>query len=188
MIMKKAIIILFLLGLAHSGYSQEAKKHKFTHSLTENVGMIFKFNLEGDSFYPSVTGGYSLLNFIPSYELGYNNMFFLKLKYRNLENETNHFYYGGYYRSDAYSVLISYNLLKKTSSNSLKIGFGYSLLNVVDKSLLPSSYYENYQKNFVLAEFSYTYKVTSNFAFGFDIDLYQILFFTELSFALTYTF
>lgn len=191
--MKKTFLILLFLSITYSGFSQEEKKHNFTHTLTENIGFISKFNLENKGGYPSINGAYSLLNLIPSYELGYNNKTFLKLKFRNLTNETNS--YQLYLRQDAYTALFSYNLLNKNSNHSFKSGLGYTLVRHVEKYVnydmngneLPASYEKESLNNFLVA-LSYSYKVTPHFAFGFDLDLYDIIIFTEFSLALSYTF
>lgn len=191
--MKKFVFVLLFLCIAFSGVSQEEKKHNFTHTLTENIGLIYKFNLQCDGFYPSISSAYSFLNLIPSYELGYNNNMFLKLKFRNVEDNIK--YDRGYTRNNEYSVLFRYNVLKKTSSHSLKFGVGYALLSGIEKYVdydengqdLPHRY-ERFTKNTFLIDLSYSYKVTPHFAFGFDMDLYQIIAFTEFSMAFSYTF
>lgn len=130
--------------------------------------------MEDSPSYLSISGGYRLLNLIPSYELVYNNKLFLKLKFRNLENNASNM--DGYFRIDAYNFVLNYNFLKKISLHSFKIGLGYVLINLNEKQtqydamlLEKKSYYYNEIEHQFLLSLSYSYKITPNFSFGIDV-------------------
>ena len=172
--------------------AQEVKEKMFTHSLTENLGIIRSFQLDDIPTYPSLNGIYSLLNLIPSYEFGYKNKVFLRLKFRNLENTKRISEIYG--RFDAYSIVLNYNFLKRNSKHSLKIGSGYVLGDYHDKTFYYNNnggieyYHGNDIENHFLFTLSYLYKLNNHYSFGMEADLYNILMYREYSFALKYTF
>ena len=177
MIMKKALFVFLFLGLiTYNLYSQEEKKSVFTHTLTESIGIIKTFQLmEESKLNMSINGVYSFLNFIPAYELGYNNKWFLKFKFRNLKNEKDD--NGEYHRINFYNLILNYNLLNKNSLHSFKIGAGYVL----------GSANEQIKHNFLLS-LSYFYKFDKHFSLGIEADLYSIIIYREYSLSLGYTF
>ncbi len=194
--MKKTFLILLFLSITFSGFSQEEKKHKFTHTLTENIGLVYKLELDFLDVYPSIHDNYSLRNLIPSYELGYNNKFFLRLKYRNLTSKfyeyTNTEVVSKY---DAYSIAFSYNLYDDSSPHSVRFGAGYYVANFMEKTIgidgpnRSTPTYDNRMKySNLLLTWSYVYKLTPHFSIGTDIDFYNFIFRVEGSVALSYTF
>jgi len=158
--MKNGIFSLaFFLSLILTSsvtFSQENEK-PFTHTLQINAGyrgLVNTSDIGGlnPSWYN--WSGNDCLNLIPSYELGYKNKFFAKLRYANyyysrrLSIRYNEVYYvdGTEYpdyfypdliysivenidRVDVLSVVFSYNFLNKSKRNHLKLGFdiGYGL-------------------------------------------------------------
>lgn len=190
-IMKKNVLIILCCFLSYNINAQEAKEKKFTHSLTENFGTILKFQLDNMPNYPALNGDYSFLNLIPSYEFGYNNKVFFRLKFRNLENESNSFEI--YRRFDAYSIVLNYNLLKRNSKHSFKIGTGYVLGHYHDKTFYEYNEEINYNygkdiENHLLFTLSYLYKIDNHLSFGIEADFYDVLMYREYSVAIRYTF
>jgi hypothetical protein len=189
--MKKNVLIILCCFLSYNINAQEAKEKKFTHSLTENFGTILKFQLDNMPNYPALNGDYSFLNLIPSYEFGYNNKVFFRLKFRNLENESNSFEI--YRRFDAYSIVLNYNLLKRNSKHSFKIGAGYVLGHYHDKTFYEYNEEINYNygkdiENHLLFTLSYLYKIDNHLSFGIEADFYDVLMYREYSVAIRYTF
>lgn len=175
--MKKSLFVFLFLGLiTFNLYSQEEKESVFTHTLTESIGIIKTYQLMDNSkLNMSINGGYSFLNLIPAYELGYNNKWFLKFKFRNLKNETDD--NDGYLRIDVYNLILNYNLLNKNSLHSFKIGAGYVL-----------GYANEQIKHNFLLSLSYFYKIDKHFSLGIEADLYSIIIYREYSLSLGYTF
>lgn len=157
--MKNRILSLtFFLSLILSSsvsFSQENEKI-FTHTLQINAGyrgLVNTCDLGAEPSWYNWSGN-DCLNLIPSYELGYKNKFFAKIRYANyyyskrLSMRYNQVYYvnGTEYpdyfypdiiytivenidRVDVLSVVFSYNFLNKSKRNHLKLGLdiGYGL-------------------------------------------------------------
>lgn len=183
--MKKALFVLLFLGLTSFNlYSQEEKESIFTHTLTESVGIIQAYQLmENSKPHLTINGGYSLLNLIPAYELGYNNKWFLKYKFRNLENEKDND--DIYLRINVHNLILNYNLLNKNSLHSFKIGAGYVLWNVSEHR---NGHRNGDIKHNFLLSLSYFHKIDKHFSLGIEADLYGIIIYREYCLSLSYTF
>ncbi len=199
--MRKILVCLLFLAIPLIGFSQEEKKEKlFSHTISNNIGIIIPLDLDWGYYpYPTFDGTkYSYLNFILSYELGFKNMVFAKLKFRNLRNT----YYDDYpfFRennySDAYSIIFTYNTLwKKSKKLLLKVGQGFSIFNWHTKYERLDGYgnylsteYSNHNSFGFLVSLGLSYKIIENFAVGLDIDLYYLILFREYSLSFSYTF
>jgi len=179
--MKNGILSLtFFLCLTFASsvsFSQENEK-LFTHTLQINAGYRGLVNTSDLGAEPSWYNwsGNDCLNLIPSYELGYKNKFFAKLRYANyyysqrLSIRYNQVYdvYGSEYppyfypdiyysivenidRVDVLSVVFSYNFLNKSKRNHLKLGFdiGYGL----ETSIKGLDYEENWREKMDFATY-----------------------------------
>lgn len=196
--MRKLLILVLALIFPFLSFTQEKAKKRFSHTIAQNYGVIVQFQLGPNIITPSIDGtNYKFLNLIPSYEFGFNNMFFAKLKFRNLRNH----YYMSYYSQetdylDAYSVIFTYNILRKHKTRMLQVGTGYSLMHIHSKNTYidqygnkPSvEYAEDFKFHHFIIAISSTQKITQNFGVGIEINLYDIIFFRDYSLFLSYTF
>jgi len=197
--MKQILGLLILLSFSSNSFSQTNNQNEFSHTIAHDFGIIIPFMLDSYEPKPSFDGSaYSALNFIPSYELGYRNMFFGKVKYRNLRNREIYFDDISEEKEylDAYSIIFSYNTLWMKDKLALKVGAGYSIFNVhTVKSGFDNNSQVNYKEhiqdikyaNFVFSV-SLTKKLSKNFVVGLDIDLYDLIICRDYSLSLGYTF
>jgi len=205
--MKKTIFILLLLAISFKGFSQEEKKHRFTHTLTESVGLFYNNdNFLFDQYSFSVWENYGLINLIPSYELGYNNMLFAKVKVRHFQyyDETSTEIYTllpsdikairMVENSNAFSLIVGYNFLRKSNKHSLRLGAGLSCLrSYVNFELIYPNRTDSYrgvQYIYQLnLELSYRYMINKHFGIGAEFENYGMPFNRYfLSGTLSYTF
>lgn len=153
-ILSLALFLCLILSSSVS-FSQENEKI-FTHTLQINAGyrgLVNTPDIGGASPSWYNWSGNDCLNLIPSYELGYKNKFFAKLRYANyyyskmlsirynqvesVDGTNPLFYYPDLIytivenidRVDVLSVVFSYNFLNKSKRNHLKLGLdiGYGL-------------------------------------------------------------
>ncbi|MBP1631116.1 MAG: hypothetical protein H6Q15_2009 [Bacteroidetes bacterium] len=189
--MNKIIHILLFFAISLTGFSQEEKEYRFTHTLTESVGLFYNYdNLFGKEYSFSVWEKYGLINLIPSYELGYNNMLFAKVKVRNFE------YYKGSTTEfndypnnlklikdesnrNAFSLVLGYNFLKKNPKHSLRLGAGLSCLRSYSKEELvypnrTDSHKVVQYKYLLNLELSYRYMISKHFGIGAEFENYGV--------------
>lgn len=163
----------FLVSI--TGFSQGKGSHlqrinskTFTHTFQTQLG--FKWV---DGF----LGNYDFwANFLPSYEIGYQNKYFAKLRYvtfyedyRDYNVETYLVDYAiykpmKYQRFNLFSLVLSYNLLNPDSDHILKVGadlgYGVDKLKFRDNS---KAYFNYMELGF---ELSYKYFFYENFGIG----------------------
>ncbi|MDD2192894.1 MAG: hypothetical protein PHO12_10205 [Bacteroidales bacterium] len=121
--MKKLIFTIFLLS-SFLVYSQEEmpikQPSKFHHSIGLNLSPLMLGGYIVPDIFQTYTvpfGGKHWRNFIPYYELDYNNKIFLAFNYRydNIDYKFN---------AGMYNLLLSYNFFKSKSSQAFKLGAG----------------------------------------------------------------
>ena len=177
--MKKLIFTIFLLS-SLLVYSQDEmptmKPSKFHHTLGLNLSPTmlggYKVDLMFGGQYDVPFGGKHFLNFIPYYELNYNNKIFLTANYRygNIRYSKN---------ADMYYLILSYNFLKSTSSHSLKLGAGGVYFKSNKGGVLYFNSGKDYNISYALA-LSYHYRINKHLGAGIGIDYSHLSATTEM--------
>lgn len=179
------VVCTFIIS-SFTCFSQENNGNIYSHTLQTNISYRYTIGHPAEKLDAN-----SLLNFIPSYELGYKNMFFAKFRYLNCNyfqmNKNDIFFYGREgvnnlkitERLDAFTFTLSYNFLNKSPRHILKTGIniGYYFSTSRTLSIDPfqyNSYYDSIQfTNHLLGfglECSYKYQISTHFAIGAEID------------------
>lgn len=204
--MKKTILILLLLAISFKGYSQEEKKHRFTHTITENVGLFI--DVKNSNFTCKLLGykGYGLINLIPSYEIGYNNTYFARFKVRNIDFnhiEKNQYYiyadgdylnnnsiYSHYtYFTNAYSLIFARNILNPQSKHILKLGLGLGCLSRGSRTEYDNKVSYHYSNSAdLIVGLSYRYILNKHLGIGIESDWFIDNLDFDLNATLSYTF
>lgn len=170
------LLLVFLLSFSQIGFSQSEssssckfKKEDLSHTIQTQVGYRWIDGFLG--FYDFKT------NLIPSYEIGYKNKYFAKLRYITFsEKYTGNIYLADYdymlpirdQRFNLFSLVLGYNFLKPQSSHLLKLGlelgYGFDRLKYEDKHI---DYYNYFG---IGGELSYKYFITGNIGVGGEIN------------------
>lgn len=170
------LLLVFLLSFSQMGFSQSESsstckfnKEDLSHTIQTQLGYRWIDGFLG--FYDFKT------NFIPSYEIGYKNKYFAKLRYITFSEK----YSGNVYlidydyllpvrsqRFNLFSLVLGYNFLNAQSNHLLKLGlelgYGFDRLKYVDKHI---DYYNYFG---VGGELSYKYFITDNIGIGGEIN------------------
>lgn len=170
------LVLIFLLSFSQSGFSQSESsnsckfnKEDLSHTIQTQVGYRWIDGFLG--FYDFKT------NLIPSYEIGYKNKYFAKLRYITFsEKYTGNIYLADYdymlpirdQRFNLFSLVLGYNFLKPQSNHLLKLGlelgYGFDRLKYEDKHI---DYYNYFG---IGGELSYKYFITDNIGIGGEIN------------------
>jgi len=163
-------------------FSQMAFSQSDNKASTQGQQKVFSHTIQTQAGYRWIDGflgDYNFLtNLIPSYELGYKNKYFAKLRYVTFSKDyTGYNYltdYGLVYqpvkstRFNLFSLVLGYNFLNSQSKHILKGGLdlGYGFDNV-----LYDGYIRKYYHYFGLAgELSYKYFITYNIGIGAELN------------------
>ncbi len=170
------LLLLCLLSFSKLGFSQDESsnsckfnKEDFSHTIQTQVGYRWIDGFLG--FYDFKT------NLIPSYEIGYKNKYFAKLRYITFSDTFNdNTYLVDYHyivpvreqRFNLFSLVLGYNFLKPQSNHLLKLGlelgYGFDRLKYEDKHI---GYYDYFGLG---GELSYKYFITKNIGIGGEIN------------------
>lgn len=170
------LVLIFLLSFSQSGFSQSEssssckfKKEDLSHTIQTQVGYRWIDGFLG--FYDFKT------NLIPSYEIGYKNKCFAKLRYITFSDTYNDNTYLADYdymlpireqRFNLFSLVLGYNFLNAQSNHLLKLGlelgYGFDRLKYEDKHI---DYYNYFG---IGGELSYKYFITDNIGIGGEIN------------------
>lgn len=170
------LLLIFLLSFSQIGFSQSEssnsckfKKEDLSHTIQTQVGYRWIDGFLG--FYDFKT------NLIPSYEIGYKNKYFAKLRYIIFsEKYTGNIYLADYdymlpirnQRFNLFSLVLGYNFLNAKSNHLLKLGlelgYGFDRLKYEDKHI---DYYNYFG---IGGELSYKYFITGNIGVGGEIN------------------
>ena len=170
------LLLIFLLSFSQIGFSQSEssssckfKKEDLSHTIQTQVGYRWIDGFLG--FYDFKT------NLIPSYEIGYKNKYFAKLRYITFsEKYTGNIYLADYdymlpirdQRFNLFSLVLGYNFLNAQSNHLLKLGlelgYGFDRLKYEDRHI---DYYNYFG---IGGELSYKYFITDNIGIGGEIN------------------
>ncbi|NCC18913.1 MAG: hypothetical protein EOM29_08255 [Bacteroidia bacterium] len=170
------LLLVFFLSFSQIGFSQSEssnsckfKKEDLSHTIQTQVGYRWIDGFLG--FYDFKT------NLIPSYEIGYKNKYFAKLRYITFsEKYSGNIYLADYdymlpirdQRFNLFSLVLGYNFLNAQSNHLLKLGlelgYGFDRLKYEDKHI---DYYNYFG---IGGELSYKYFITGNIGVGGEIN------------------
>ena len=130
--MKRTLVLLVALFMCGVAVSQENEK-KFTLSIQENLLPVGDFAHEPDDYYDILAfDKLQFLNWLPSFELDYDNKFSARLRFNVLHADKGHpapsgalpHYYWEYFNhhiATSTSITLGYNLLNKSKAHRLKV-------------------------------------------------------------------
>jgi hypothetical protein len=174
--MKRTLVLLVALFMCGVAVSQEKEK-KFTLSIQENVVSFTDIMLLTNKSYVSLDdiNNTILLNYIPSFELDYDNKYFARLRFNYLRTDksiieenggcfksfphnalkTTYKYDHKFYSS---SAVLGYNFLNESKAHRLKVGVILGGVYADTKGENYGSRFETYSWHFqVGGELSYQY-------------------------------
>ena len=178
-----SLVLLFCLMFSSIVCFSQNDGKKFTHTIQTTLGTRSLSHQNDDRIY-----GNFYLNLIPSYELGYKNKFFVKLRYANyyydkiqwidLEpqggvlTQTTYLYpiLEQKQRIDVYSIVLSYNILNRVKRHNLKLGLD---MGCGFTKLYGDMRYKQDDKNNLIElglELSYKFYINQHFAIGAEAD------------------
>jgi hypothetical protein len=174
--MKRTLVLLVALFMCGVAVSQEKEK-KFTLSIQENVVSFTDIMLLTNKSYVSSDdiSNTILLNYIPSFELDYDNKYFARLRFNYLRTDKSIVEeYGGCFKSFPHNALkttykydhkfysssavLGYNFLNESKAHRLKAGVILGGVYADTKGENYESLFETYSWHFqVGGELSYQY-------------------------------
>ena len=126
--MKRVLLLLVALFMCGVAVSQENEK-KFTFSIQENLLPFGDITYFTDNFYHDIEVNYPndmYLNYLPSFELDYDNKFFARLRFNVLKAEfrTRFIIQKSIFPEDGNEIIIEY-FDEITTSTSLVLGYNF---------------------------------------------------------------